>query len=86
MRVQAEEVYSDGLTAAQQLAQQAEQQTDTALPTTQKAKKLKPSDDQFKIDYLQHLTLARLVLSAIVFRISQPWHAATLFGHESSNC
>jgi hypothetical protein len=64
LRVQAEEVYSDGLTAAQQLAQQAEQQTDTALPTTQKAKKLKPSDEQFKIDYLQHLTLARLVLSA----------------------
>eukprot|EP00953_Heterococcus_sp_UTEX-ZZ885_P022805 12590-Heterococcus_DN1.PRE.3 len=58
--IEAEEVYSDGLTAAQQLAQQAEQQTDTALPTTQKAKKLKPSDDQFKIEYLQHLTLASI--------------------------
>jgi hypothetical protein len=60
--VQVEEVYNDGLTAAQQLLQQAEQQADTAIPS-QKAKKLKPSDEQFKIDYLQHLTLARLVFS-----------------------
>jgi hypothetical protein len=64
---QVEEVYNDGLTAAQQLLQQAEQSGDasSSLIPSKKDKKLKPSDDQFKIDYLHHLTLARLVCSAL---------------------